>query len=205
MDPRLKKLDAMAGLPNTLFAFSMPITNAASDTSKMNGNMIRVSSAVTAALCGLNPGASTLTSWLENTMPARHSAPSTSTVSVATLFASRQAAPSPSRAMVLLKVVTKAVDSAPSANRSRSRFGMRNATVKASIALPPPNNAAQICSRARPSKRLHITARPMIAAALVFSRSVRMSGAIESAATVGESDLELELSLERMKGSASGD
>ena len=104
--------------------------------------------------------------------------------------------------MVLLKVVTKAVDSAPSANRSRSRFGMRNAAVKASIMPPPPNNAAQISSRARPSNRLHITARPMIPAALVFSRSVRRSGATESAATVEASDLELGLSLERMKGPA---
>ncbi len=108
MDPKLKKLDAMAGLPNTLFALSIPITNAASETSRMNGNMMRVSWAVKAALCGLNPGARTLTSWLENTMPAMHRAPSTSTVSVATLFASRHAAPSPWRAMVLLKVVTKA-------------------------------------------------------------------------------------------------
>ena len=59
---------------------------------------------------------------------------------------------------------------------------MRNATVKASIMPPPPNSAAQICSRANPSKRLHITARPMIPAALVFRRSVRLSGAITSAA-----------------------
>ena len=118
-------------------------------------------------------------------MPATHNAPSTRTVSVATLLASRQAAPSPSRAMVLLKVVTKAVESAPSANRSRSRFGMRNATVKASIMPPPPNNAAQICSRPSPSNRLHITARPMIPAALVFRRSVRPSGAIIVATTEG--------------------
>ena len=56
MDPRLKKLEAIAGLPNTLFAFSIPITNAASETSKMNGNMIRVSSAVSAALSDRSPG-----------------------------------------------------------------------------------------------------------------------------------------------------
>ena len=84
-------------------------------------------------------------------MPSTQIALSTIAVSVATLSASRQAAASPPRAMVLLKVVTKAVDSAPSANRSRSRLGMRNAAVKASMAPPPPNSAAQICSRANPS------------------------------------------------------
>jgi hypothetical protein len=39
IEPRLKKLDAMAGTPNTFFAFSIPITSAASDTSRMKGYM----------------------------------------------------------------------------------------------------------------------------------------------------------------------
>jgi hypothetical protein len=76
----LKKLDAMAGLPKMLFAFSTPITSAASETSRMKGNMICVSSAVRFALTRSKPGASTATSWRENTMPSTHSAPSTSTV-----------------------------------------------------------------------------------------------------------------------------
>ena len=50
IEPRLKKLEAMAGTPNTFFAFSMPMTSAASDTSRMNGNMTRVSVTVSAAL-----------------------------------------------------------------------------------------------------------------------------------------------------------
>ncbi len=104
-------------------------------------------------------------------MPAIEISPKLKAVMVATLFARRQAASSPPRAMVLLKVVTNAVDSAPSANKSRSRLGMRNATVKASSARPPPNRAANINSRARPSTRLHITAKPMMPAALVFRRS----------------------------------
>jgi hypothetical protein len=54
--------------------------------------------------------------------------------------------------------------------------------VKASIALPPPNNAAQICSRANPNSRLHITAKPMTPAALVFRRSVRWSCCVASGA-----------------------
>src|ERR1700688_1034032 len=173
MDPILKKLDAIAGIPKTLFAFNIPMTKAAMDTMTMNGNMIRVSCAVRAAFSGPNPGANSPTSCDENSMPATHIEPKTTRVNVATLFASRHAAASSLRAMVLLNVVTNAVDSAPSANRSRNRFGMRNAAVNASIAPPPPNKAAQTCSRTRPSTRLHITARPMIPAALVFSRSER--------------------------------
>src|SRR5712671_7796365 len=173
MDPILKKLDAIAGIPKTLLEFNIPMTKAAMDTMTMNGNMIRVSSAVRAAFSGPNPGANNPTSCDENTMPATQIEPKTTRVNVATLFASRQAAASPLRAMVLLNVVTNAVDSAPSANRSRNRFGMRNAAVNASMAPPPPNKAAQTCSRTSPSTRLHITARPMIPAALVFSRSVR--------------------------------
>ena len=181
MEPMLKKLDAIAGMPNTLFAFSMPMTNAAIDTMMMNGNMMRVRSAVSAAFAGLKPGASRPTSCGEKIMPATQIDPSTTKVSVATLFASSQAAASPLRAMVLLKVVTNAVDRAPSANKSRSRLGMRNAAVNASMAPPPPNNAAQICSRASPSTRLHITARPMIPAAFVFKRSVAGLDATASA------------------------
>src|SRR5271154_3583046 len=107
--------------------------------------------------------------------------------------------------MVFEKVVTKAVDSAPSANKSRSRFGMRNATVKASIAAPPPNNAAQMSSRASPSTRLHMTASPITPAALVFNRSARESGAMTSSATsegsgcLGGRDLELMKTRRRKK------
>src|SRR6266481_670280 len=70
MDPILKKLDAIAGIPKTLFAFNIPMTKAAMDTMTMNGNMIRVSCAVRAAFSGPNPGANSPTSCDENTMPA---------------------------------------------------------------------------------------------------------------------------------------
>ena len=106
-------------------------------------------------------------------------------VRVATLSASRHAARSPSTAVVLLKVVTKAVDNAPSANRSRNRLGMRKAMVNASMTRPPPNSAAKICSRARPSTRLHSTASPTTPAALVFSFSVRESGTVGPAPAAG--------------------
>ncbi len=70
MDPRLKKLEAIAGMPNTLRAFSIPMTSAASDTSRMNGYMTRVRVTVSAALCGSKPGASAATSHGADTIPS---------------------------------------------------------------------------------------------------------------------------------------
>src|ERR1700689_886258 len=173
IEPKLKKLEAIAGMPNTPREFNIPITKAASDTSRMNGYMIRVRVTVSAALSGSNPGASTATSQGAESTPMRVIALNATAASVATLLASRQAEASFSRAAVRVNTVTKAVDSAPSANRSRSRFGMRTAMVNASMTRPPPNSAAKICSRASPSTRLQSTASPTTPAALVFSLSAR--------------------------------
>ena len=79
-----------------------------------------------------------------------------------TLFASRHAAGSPSRSIVFENVVMKAVESAPSANRSRNRFGVLNAMVKASIDRPAPKSMPKTTSRTSPSTREHITAKPTI-------------------------------------------
>ena len=40
MQPKLKNAEAAAGMKNTFFAFSMPITSAVTDTMAMNGYMI---------------------------------------------------------------------------------------------------------------------------------------------------------------------
>ena len=117
IEPALKKLDAIAGMPKTFLAFNIPMTSAASDTIRMNGNMMRVRVTVRAALAESKPGASKATSSCEKTMPARQIAPRTMIVRVATLFARRQAAASSLRAIVLLNTVTNAVERAPSANR----------------------------------------------------------------------------------------
>src|SRR5882672_175340 len=53
---------------------------------------------------------------------------------------------------------------APSANRSRRRLGIRNATLNASIALPAPKSEASNWSRATPRMRLVIVAPPTEAA-----------------------------------------
>ena len=91
IDPRLKKLEAIAGIPKTFFAFNIPMTSAASETSRMKGNMIRVSKMVSSALSGANPGARTVMSAGAKITPSTVSALMKTTVRVATLLASCQA------------------------------------------------------------------------------------------------------------------
>ena len=67
-------------------------------------------------------------------------------------------------------VVTNAVESAPSAKRSRNMFGARNAVRKASMFFEAPKSAAITVSRTSPSSRLHITARPTMLVAFVLTR-----------------------------------
>ena len=59
---------------------------------------------------------------------------------------------------------TNAALMAPSANRSRTRLGIRKATLNASIALPAPNIDASTWSRTSPKMRLVIVATPADAA-----------------------------------------
>src|SRR4051812_14613639 len=82
-----------------------------------------------------------------------------------TLAPSRHAAGVPSLVSVRVNVGTNAALIAPSENRSRRRFGMREATTKASMALPAPKSAARSCSRTRPRMRLVMVATPADAAA----------------------------------------
>ena len=167
----------MAGGPNTCFAFSIPITNAASDTSSMNGHMIRVSKIVSAVLSGDQaPHVKSSTSWGANTMPSTVTALMKTAVSVATLFASRQADWSPSMAIFFENVVMKAVESAPSANKSRSKFGNRNAIRKASRFFPAPNRPANTISRIKPRTRLDRMAMPTTPVARVLIRRSSVIG-----------------------------
>src|SRR5215470_546571 len=101
----------MAGGPKTCLAFSTPITNAASDTSNMNGHMIRVSKTVSAVLSGDQlPHVTSSTSCGAKIMPSNVTALMKTAVSVAILFASRHADSSPSTAIFLANVVMNAVD-----------------------------------------------------------------------------------------------
>ena len=91
-------------------------------------------------------------------------------VRVATLLASRQADWSPSVAIRRENVVTKAVESAPSAKRSRNMLGARKAVRNASMLREAPKSAAITISRINPSTRLQSTARPTMLVALVLTR-----------------------------------
>ena len=67
---------------------------------------------------------------------------------------SAHAASSPSFLIFFVKVVTNAVESAPSANRSRSMLGVRKAAVKTPVKCAP-NIPFSSWSRTSPSSRLH--------------------------------------------------
>src|SRR5437667_2319737 len=160
IEPRLKKAEAAAGTPKMWRVLRMPIATAASATRRRKGNMMRVSATVSSTLPGMSakPGAMAVTSAGANQMPASVMAPTTIASAFTTRLASRQAAASPSCSRRQVKVVTKAAESAPSANRSRSRFGMRKAVMKASSSRPAPKKTANACSRTSPRTRLTSTA-----------------------------------------------
>src|SRR6476646_3842319 len=105
------------------------------------------------------------------------------TVSVATLFARRHADSSPSVAIFFEKVVMNAVESAPSANKSRNMLGTRNAIRKASRFFPAPKSAAKRTSRIRPSTRLERMAMPTMPVARVLTRLFAGSAASFTDAT----------------------
>src|SRR5436190_213134 len=103
------------------------------------------------------------------------------TVSVATLLARRQAEVSPSVAMRREKVVTKAVERAPSAKRSRNMLGARNAVRNASILREAPKSAAKITSRSNPRRRLQRMAIPTIPVARALTRWFELAAAVTDA------------------------
>ncbi len=102
---------------------------------------MRVSSTVSSSLPGTaaKPPASNCTSGSAKTIARTTITPVTTTSALRTALPSRQARSRPSVARVLLKVGTSAALIAPSANRSRTRFGTRNATRNASIESLAPN------------------------------------------------------------------
>ena len=130
-----------AGTKNTLRELSIPMQAAASATSSRNGATMRVSTTVSSNLPGtsVKAPASRCTSGSAKTMAATTSVPVTRINAFSTELPSCQARSRPSMVRALLKVGTSAALIAPSANRSRSRLGTRNATRNASMASPAPN------------------------------------------------------------------
>jgi hypothetical protein len=72
------------------------------------------------------------------TMPSAQVASKAQASTVATASINARVGASPSLARVAARIGTKACENAPSANSRRSRFGMRKATLKASVAAPAP-------------------------------------------------------------------
>ena len=70
------------------------------------------------------------------------------------MFEAKRFSASLALAFSAVRTGTKAAERAVSANRSRSRLGMRKATLYASTAKPAPNRWATTISRTRPMTRL---------------------------------------------------
>ena len=96
--------------------------------------MMRVMRTASSNLPGTSayPGARRCTSTGAKMMPAAHTTPTTMISAVATRLTSRTASSLLRWLRYSLKVGTKALDSAPSANRSRVRLGIRNPSMNAS-------------------------------------------------------------------------
>src|SRR5262249_9525265 len=121
------------------------------------------------------PHVNSSTSCGANTIPSTVITLMNTAVSVATLFARRHADSSPSTAIFCENVVMNAVESAPSAKRSRNKFGNRNAIRNASRFLPAPKRPANTISRIRPSTRLDRMATPTTPVARVLIRRSTVS------------------------------
>ncbi len=153
MHPRLKNADATAGMKNTFFELSIPITNAVTETMAMKGYITCASQVPRILASSESPGVSSRKIHGASTTPATATMLMKQIESVTIFRPSAQAASSPSFFIVFENVVTKAVESAPSAKRSRSMFGVRNAAVKMP-AKAVPKSPFNSWSRTSPSTRL---------------------------------------------------
>ena len=166
IDATLNIAGESEGMKKRRRELSIPIIAAAIASVLRKGSMIRVNRVVRASLPGTAANSASTNALVicgANRMPMTTSTPVTIRSAFITRLPSRQAASLPFSVSVRVNVGTNAAVIAPSANRSRSRFGTRNATLKASIcglALAP-NTAASTVSRTRPSTRLVIVAAPI--------------------------------------------
>ena len=135
MQATLNAAGASAGRKNDRSEFSIPMHATAIAISTRNGNMTWVSVVVSSSLPGVAAysGAIHAVSGPASTMPATVMIPVTTMRPVMTIRPSSHAASLPLVWSSRVKVGTKAALIAPSAKRSRTRLGSRNATLYASI------------------------------------------------------------------------
>ena len=151
------------GMKKRRSEFSIPIIATATATVVRNGAMTRVSCVVSSSLPGTSANSEAMSAVIgpANTMARRDSVPVMTSSALMTRLPSRQACSRPRVSMVRVNAGTNAAVIAPSAKRSRSRLGMRKATLNASIAALAPKKYARTVSRTTPSTRLAIVARLM--------------------------------------------
>ena len=120
-----------AGTKKRCREFSIPIIATATATVSRNGHITRVRLAVSASLPGTdaNSGANVRVIGSANTMPRTTKVPVARTSALMTRLPSRQAGSRPSSASRRVNVGMNAAVIAPSAKRSRTRLGTRNATL----------------------------------------------------------------------------
>ena len=128
------------GMKNRCSEFSIPIIATATATVVRNGSITRVSSVVSSSLPGTsaNSGAMSAVIGPAKRMPRTDNVPVMTSSALMTRLPSRQACSRPRVSRVRVNAGTNAAVIAPSAKRSRSRFGIRKATLKASIAALAP-------------------------------------------------------------------
>src|SRR3569832_825419 len=162
-----------AGTAKCFHVLRMPAEKATSDMNAMYGNIQRVMKTAASKLCGvfLNPLASRYTSTGAATMPTTQVASSAQASAVATPSIRRCVASSPSVSLECASAGTKAWLKAPSAKRRRKRFGMRNATLNASVKPLAPNVAAMSRSRTR-----HVTREASVSSDTVDAALKRLIG-----------------------------
>ena len=131
IDPTLNIAGETAGIKNRCSEFSMPISAAASATIVRNGNMMRVSITVSSSLPGTAAyfAANAVVMGQAKTRPIATTASVANTRALITILPRRHARSRPSRVSVRVNVGTNAALIAPSANRSRTRFGILKATL----------------------------------------------------------------------------
>ncbi len=152
---RLRITGVNAGMPNRWKLFSAPPASAVSDTNRMKGKVSRSRSTVRpnfsasdsaprlnrVAICGVNTSPSAVTT--SSTPP---SVPETRAISSFRSACGRVS-------LTSVNTGTNAVENEPSANSRRMKFGIRNATQKASVAAPGVNVVPIAMSRINPSTR----------------------------------------------------
>ena len=148
---RFSNTGVTAGMANRFHVLSTPAASATSDMKPMYGNITRV--ITTAESNALSPEAIIHTSTGAATMPASVVSTSAQKSTVATASIRSRVGPSPSAARLEARMGTKACENAPSANSRRSRFGMRKATLNASVSALTPKLDATISSRPSPVTR----------------------------------------------------